>query len=148
MKIDIEKIFTTLGLNIGLVAVFSTVLALFGVSLDMVLTIAYGMFGLQLLISLCINVLKWAGVITDGTAGKWSAVFNLAGLAVIAVTLALNPAFDFVKLDAQLVDIARFGTLVFGYFVQISGTKYMHQMVTYGLGVRTFSNRLSLRSTY
>lgn len=145
MKIDLEKLFSTLGLNIGLIAVFATVLALFGVSFDVVLTIAYGMVGLQLLISLCINVLKWAGVITDGTAGKWSAALNLVGLAVIAATLAVNPAFDFIKLDAQLVDIARFGALVFGYIVQIAGTKYVHQAVTYGLGVKTFSNKLSAR---
>ena len=145
MKIDLEKLFTTLGLNIGLIAVFSAVLLFFGVSLDAVLTIAYSMVGLQLLISLCINVLKWAGVITDGTAGKWSAALNLVGVAVIAVTLAVNPAFDFAKLDAALVDIARFGALIFGYIVQIAGTKYVHQAVTYGLGVRTFSNRLSLR---
>lgn len=141
MNLDLRKILSTLGWNVGLIGVFSAVLVLFGVSLDLVLTIAYGMAGLQLLISLCINVLKWAGVITDGTAGKWSAAFNLAGLAVIAVTLAINPSFDFVRLDLQLVDIARFGALVFGYFVQIAGTKYWHQFVTQGLGVRSFSNR-------
>ncbi len=146
MKVDLEKLFTTLGLNLGLIAVFSAVLYFFGVSLDLVLTIAGSMVGLQLLISLCVNVLKWGGVITDGTAGIWSAGFNLAGITAIAVALSLNPAFDFAALDAQLVVIANFGALLFGYIVQFAGTKYMHQAVTYGLGVRTFSNRLSLRS--
>ena len=146
MKVDIEKLFTTLGLNLGLIAVFSAVLYFFGVSLDLVLTIAGSMVGLQLIISLCVNVLKWAGAITDGTAGVWSAGFNAAGIVVIAVVLSLNPAFDFTALDAQLIVIARFGALIFGYMVQIAGTKYMHQAVTYGLGVRTFSNKLSLRS--
>lgn len=146
MKVNLEKLFSTLGLNVGLIAVFSTVLALFGVSLDVVLTIAYSMVGLQLLISLLVNVLKWAGVIADGTAGVWSAGFNVGGLAVIAVTLAYNPAFDFIKLDAQLVDIARFGALLFGALVQVAGTKLLHQAVTYGLRVRAFSNRLSERS--
>lgn len=139
MKIDLEKLFSTLGLNIGLIAVFSAVLLFFGISLEVVVSLASSMVGLQLLISLCINVLKWAGVITDGTAGKWSAAFNLAGIAVIAVTLGLNPAFDFAKLDAQLIDIARFGALIFGYMVQIAGTKYVHQAVTYGFGVKKFS---------
>lgn len=148
MKIDIKQLFTTLGLNLGLIVVFSAVLNMFGVQLEVVVAIAEGMIGLQLLISLCINVLKWAGVITDGAAGRWSAGFNLAGLAVIAVTLATNPAFDFVNLDAQLVDIARFGALIFGYIVQVAGTKYVHQAVTYGLGVKAFSNRLSLRSAF
>lgn len=139
MKIDIEKLFVTLGLNVGLIAVLSAVLLFFGVKLEVVLAIAEGMVGLQLIISLCVNVLKWAGVITDGTAGVWSAALNAVGLAVIAATLAFNPAFDFTKLDAQLIDIARFGALIFGYLVQVAGTKYMHQAVTYGLGVKKFS---------
>lgn len=139
MKIDLEKLLSTLGLNVGLIAVFAAVLGLFGIKLDLLLTIAGSMVGLQLLISLCVNVLKWAGVITDGTAGKWSAALNLIGLAVIAVTIGLNPGLDFAALDVQLVDIARFGALVFSYIVQIAGTKWMHQAVTYGLGVRQFS---------
>lgn len=140
MKIDLESLFKTLGLNLGLVAVFSAVLALFGVDLQTVLTIAGSMVGIQLLISLAVNVLKWAGVVDDGTSGKWSAALNLAGLAVIAVTLGINPAFDFAKLDSQLVDIAKFLTLIFGYIVQMAGTKYMHQSVTQGLGVKSFSH--------
>ena len=143
MKPDLGKFLTTLGWNVGLVTVFGAVLSLFGVSLDQVLTIALSMVGFQLLISLCINVLKWAGVINDGTAGKWSAALNLVGVAVVAVTIGYNPAFDFAKLDAQLIDIARFGALVFTYIVQIAGTKYMHQTVTYGLGVRAFKSGLA-----
>lgn len=146
MKIDLEKLLSALGLNVGLIGVFVAVLAMFGVDLNLVLVIAGSMVGLQMLISLCINVLKWAGVLTDGVAGYWSAVLNLVGLTIIAVTLSINPAFDFAKLDVALVDIARFGALVFGYIVQIAGTKFVHIAATYGLGVRQFSNRLSLRS--
>lgn len=148
MKIDLEKLFSTLGLNVGLIVVFAAVLKYFGVDLDMVVSIASGMVGLQLIISLCINGLKWAGAINDNTAGVWSAFFNLAGIAVIAITLAVNPAFDFAALDVQLVDIARFGALLFGYFVQIAGTKFLHQAVTYGLGVKAFSNALSKRYSF
>lgn len=146
MKIDLEKLFTTLGLNVGLIVVFAAVLNYFGVDLGVVVSIASSMVGLQLVISLCINVLKWAGSISDGVAGKWSAALNLVGVGIIAVTLYLNPAFDFAKLDAQLVDIARFGALLFGFFVQVAGTKYVHQAVTYGLGVKAFSNKLSARA--
>ena len=145
MKIDLEKLFSTLGLNVGLVVVFAAVLNYFGVDLGVVVSIASSMVGLQLIISLCINALKWAGAISDGVAGKWSAALNLAGVVIIAVTIGINPAFDFAKLDVQLVDIARFGTLLFGYFVQIAGTKFLHQTVTYGLGVKAFSNNLSKR---
>ncbi len=146
MKFNLESLFQTLGLNVGLIVVFAAVLNFFGVDLNVVMTIASSMIGLQLIISLCINVLKWSGAISDGVAGKWSAALNLVGIAVIAVTIGVNPLFDFSKLDAQLIDIARFGALVFGYFVQIAGTKYVHQAVTYGLGVKAFSNKLSLRA--
>lgn len=146
MKLNLENLFQTLGLNVGLIVVFAAVLNYFGVDLGVVVSIATSMIGLQLIISLCINVLKWAGSISDGVAGKWSAALNLVGVAIIAVTIGINPAFDFAKLDVALVDIARFGALVFGYFVQIAGTKYVHQAVTYGLGVKAFSNSLSLRS--
>jgi hypothetical protein len=141
MKFNLENALVALGWNLGLIAVFSAVLSLFGVDLEVVLAIAGAMIGLQLLIGLGVDVLKWAGVIKDGTAGKWSAALNLLGLAFIAVTLAVNPLFDFAALDAQLVDIAKFLTLIFGYIVQIAGTKRVHQFNAYGLGVKVFSNK-------
>lgn len=139
MKLDLQEILKALGWNIGLIAVFASVLNLFGVSLDMVLTIAATMVGTQMLISVAIDVLKWAGVVTNGNAGKWSAGFNLFGLAGIAVALGLYPNFDFPKLDAHFVIIAQFASLVFGYIVQVVGTKRMHQFMVRGLGVQAFS---------
>lgn len=139
MKFDIQKIFVSLALPVGLIAVFAAVLTYFGVSLDIVIAIAESMIGLQLLFSLGIDVLKWAGVVNDGTAGKWSALFNLSGIVLIAIALVWNPLFDFTKLDAQLIDVAKFFTLAFTYIVQIIGTKWIHQFTTKGLGVKAFS---------
>lgn len=140
MKFDLNEILKTLGWSLGLVAVFSSLLSLFGVSLDLVLTIAGAMVGAQALISLAVDVLRWAGVISDGNAGKWSAGLNLFGLAGIAVALGLYPNFDFPKLDAQFVVIAQFASLVFAYVVQIAGTKRVHQFMVRGLGVTAFSH--------
>lgn len=140
MKLDLETIFKTLGWPVGLTAVFAAVLGLFGVSLEQVLTIGVTMIGAQLLISVAVDVLKWAGVIADGNAGKWSAALNLVGLAGIAVALGLYPEFDFPKLDAQFVVIAQFAALVFGYIVQVVGAKRMHQFTVRGLGVQAFSH--------
>ena len=138
MKLNLEQIFINLVLPLGLIAVFATVLSLFGVSLDMVQTIAASMIGAELLISLTVNVLKWAGVVTDGTAGKWSAALSLGFISFIAVTLIFNPLFDFTKLDADLVVVAKFLTLVFSYVVQIANTKFLHKFTAYGLGVKAF----------
>jgi hypothetical protein len=141
MKFDLEQTLKTLGWNLGLIAVFSSVLMLFGVALDQVLVIAGSMAGLQALIALAINVLKWAGVVSDGAAGKWSAILNLGGLAFVSVTLGVNPAFNFAALDAQFVDIAKFLTIIFGYVVQIAGTKHFHRFTVNALGVKAFKAR-------
>ncbi len=142
MKFDLGNALKTLGWPLGLTAVFSSVLLLFGVQLDTVLTIAGSMLGAQALISLLIDVLKYVDVIGDGNAGKWSAGLNLLGLAGIAVALGLYPSFNFPKLDAQLVVIAQFGSLLFGYIVQIAGTRLAHRFITRGLGIRMLSYTL------
>ncbi len=139
MKFDLEATLKALGWSLGLVAVFSAVLALFGVQLDTVLLSAGSMLGAQALISLAVDVGKWAGVVKDGTAGIWSAVLNLLGLAAISYALITNPAFDFPALDAQLVTIAQFGSLIFGYIVQIAGAKHFHRGYVQGLGVKAFA---------
>lgn len=139
MKLNLESILKELAWPLGLIAVFSTVLALFGVDLNMVLAVAATMVGTQALISLLVDVLKWSGVVDDGTAGKWSAAFNLLGLAGIAVGLYLNPDFDFSALDAQFQILAQFAVLVFGYIVQIAGSKRVHQLTVRGLGVTALS---------
>jgi len=137
MKLEVAL--KTLGLPIGLIAVFGAVLAIFGISLDQVLVIAGGMIGLQLLIAVVVNVLKMAGVVDDGTAGKWSAVFNLLSMTGVAALIGVNPQFDFSALDGQFVDIARFTALMITYVVQISGTKMLHNFSVDGLGIKTFS---------
>ena len=81
MKFDLEHTLKTLGLPVGLVAVFAAVLALLGIDLNIILAIAGSMIGLQALLGLLVDVLKWAGVVADDTAGIWSAAFNLLGLA-------------------------------------------------------------------
>lgn len=139
MKVNLNEILKALGWSLGLVAVFASVLSLFGVLLDQVVAIAGAMVGAQMLISLVIDVLKWAGAVSDGNAGKWSAGLNLFGLGGIAFALGLYPSFDFPKLDAQFVVIAQFASMIFGYIVQVAGTKRAHQFVVRGLGVRMFS---------
>jgi hypothetical protein len=139
VKPNLESIVKALAWPLGLIAVFSAVLALFGVSLDMVIAIAVTMVGAQALISLLVDVLKWSGVVNDGTAGKWSAAFNLLGLAGIAIGLYLNPAFDFNALDVQFQTLAQFAVLIFGYIIQIAGSKRVHQLTVRGLGVTALS---------
>ena len=136
MKLDFNKVLTSLGLPLGLTAVFVAVFALFGVPFDQVLLVAGQMLGLQLLIAVLINVLKVSGVVDDGTAGKWSAALNLLSLFGIGVALGINPSFDFAAIDTQLTDIAKFAALALAYIVQIAGTKSMHHLTVDGLGIK------------
>jgi len=140
MKVDLESALKSLGLPFGLVAVCAAVLALFGVALEVVVNVASSMVGLQVLIGLLIDVLKWAGVVKDGTAGQWSAALNLLGLAGIAVALGISPAFDFGTLDARFIVVGQFAALLFAYVVQVVGTKSVHSLLVEGLGIRAFSH--------
>ena len=139
MKIDFGKLLQTLGLPVGLVAVLATILALFGLTLDQVLSVAGSMVGLWALLSLAINVLKVAGVVDPGTAGKWNAVFNLLAIGAVAYILGSNPAFDFAKFDTSLQIIAQFGALVLAYLVNVMGAKALHTVQVKGLGINAFT---------
>ncbi len=139
MKIDIVKTLKELGLPIGLVALFAAVLGLFGVELDTILLIVEGLVGVFALIALVIDILKWAGVVNDGTAGKWSAVANLVVLVAVTVVFKLYPQFDFGSVDVQIAEFAKVAGIVFAYIIQIVGSRSVHFAMVYGLKVRAFS---------
>lgn len=139
MKIDLQETLKALGLPVGLVALFAAILGLFGVSLDNILLIIEGLAGAFALIALVINILKWAGVISDGTAGKWSAAANLVVLVTVTVVFKLYPQFDFGSIDAQIAEFARVTGIVFAYIIQIVGSKHVHRALTRGLNMRAFS---------
>ena len=139
MKIDLVEILKTLGLPVGLVAVLAAVLLLFGVALDHVIAVAESLVGLWALLSVLINVLKFVGVVDDGTSGKWSAALNLGVLVVIAVILSSNPDFNFPALDVQLQTFAQFGVLILTYLINMLGTKAAHQVQVKGLGIKAFT---------
>ena len=136
MKLDLPAILKALGWPVGLVGVLSAVLLLFGVSLDQVLVAATSLVGLWALLSVLIDVLKFVGVVDDGTSGKWSAALNLAALGVVAFILASNPEFDFSALDAQFQTFAQFATLILTYLINMIGTKAAHQVQVEGLGFK------------
>ena len=134
----LETIWKNLGLPLLLTGVFSAVLALFGVELAQVLVIAGSMLGLQLLISVAIDLLKGSGLVGYGYAGWWSGFLNLFALFGISVLIGLYPDFDFPAVDAQLMDIARFAGLLLTYVIQVKGTQSLHYFNTVTLGVKAF----------
>lgn len=139
MKIDLPETLKQLGLPIGLVALFAAMLSIAGVSLDNILLIIEGLTGTFALIALLINILKWAGVVNDGTAGKWSAVANLVVLVTVTVVFRLYPQFDFGGADARIGEFTKVAAIVFAYVIQLVGSKQIHLAMARGLKVRAFS---------
>lgn len=132
---DLKKIFQTLGLPLALVGVIVALLAWVGLTLDQLAAVAVTLVGLQLMQSFVIDVLKYVGVVDEGTAGKWSAAFNLLTLIAVGVYMKFFPAFDIHAVDGQLLELAKLLIYVFAYVTQIVGTKRFHSAAQgYGLG--------------
>lgn len=136
---DLKKIFSTLGLPLALVAVIVALLSWLGLDLDSIVAVAVTLVGLQLMGSFLIDALKYAGVINDGSSGKWSAAFNLIALAAVAVWMKFFPAVDIHAVDNQLLEFAKVCIYVFAYITQIVGTKRVHQVAVQNFGIRAFS---------
>jgi hypothetical protein len=146
MKFDLSTIFKTLGLPLLLVGVIVALLVAIGSPLEQITPIAASLVGLQLLLSLLIDVLKYAGVVDAGTSGKWSAGLNLLTLIGVVVWLKLYPTFDIYALDTQLLELGKVLTLVFAYITQLIGTKAIHQVTVNGLGIKAFAFPVPLKA--
>jgi len=142
MKVDLKETLKALELPAGLLALFAAVLGIFGVELVTVLLIVEGLVGTFALIALLINVLKWAGVISDGSAGKWSAIANLVVVVAVALVFKLYPTLDFTALDTNVADFVNVAGVVFAYIVQLVGSKGVHVALTNGIGIQAFSHSL------
>jgi hypothetical protein len=142
MKIDLEGVFKTLGLPLGLIVVIGATLTFLGVPLEIVLSVAAGLVGVQLLLSLMLDVLKWAGALPDKLAGIVSAVANLLVLGAVIAALKFFPNFDIAGLDKQLLELAKVLGYLFVYITQIVGTKSIHGFATRVLGIQAFSHTL------
>jgi hypothetical protein len=136
---DLKSIFKTLGLPLGLVGVIVALLAWIGLTLDQLVAVAVSLIGLQLLLSFLIDVLKYVGVVDAGTAGKWSAAFNLLTLIGVAVWLKFFPLFDIHAADNQLLEVGKLLIYVFAYITQIVGTKRVHAVAVRNLGINAFT---------
>lgn len=125
---ELKDIFKTLGIPLALVAVIVALLAWAGLTVEQLSVVATSLVGLQLFGAFLIDVLKYVGVVNDGTAGKWSAVFQLIALVVVAVLLRFYPTFDIHSLDNQLLELAKVLGMVFAYITQLIGAKAVHQV--------------------
>lgn len=96
-----------------------------GMVLELVFTFG-GLAGVAGLISMLVNVGKWAGVINDGTAQAWVAGLNLVVLGALVGVKLFDPSITLDFLDAQMGKIAQIGIFILGYATQIIGSNKIY----------------------
>ncbi|MDR3572860.1 MAG: hypothetical protein P4L50_03280 [Anaerolineaceae bacterium] len=82
--------------------------------------------GYAALVAAIINIGKKVGVVKDGNAQFISTILNLIGLVGLLLLRVFKPDLDIAGLDAAAGQIAVGALVVFGYLVQLAGSKFTH----------------------
>lgn len=81
------------------------------------------LIGFAALVSFIVNILKVFGVVKDGTADKWVAGFNLAGVLILYAVRLFVPDLNILPVDSILGEIAVVGGVIFSYITMLLGSK-------------------------
>lgn len=95
-------------------------------TLDGILLVFGALVGWPALVALVIDVLKLAGVVNDGTAGKWSLGLNLFGFIAVGVAVGFYPQVDIPGIDARLLEIVQIAAYILTVLAQIFVTRQAH----------------------
>lgn len=85
--------------------------------------------GFAAFVSLLINVLKFFGVVKDGTSDKWVAGFNLAGILALFTARLFIPDWNPLPVDNILLEIATVGGYILTYVIMIYGSRFTYGVV-------------------
>jgi len=85
--------------------------------------------GVAAIIAVLINIAKTLNIVQDGQAVVYSVVANFVVFAGLVATSLFKIDIDVLGLDANLSTYAVMLTTVFGYFVQLGGTKLFNSLV-------------------
>lgn len=85
--------------------------------------------GFAALVTVIVNVLKFFGVVKDGTADKWVAGFNLVGFIALYVVRHIIPDFNPIPIDSTMGEIALVGGYVLSYVTMLLGSKLTYVAV-------------------
>lgn len=109
--------------------------------LDNVLIEFGALAGVAAFISFVVNILKYFNIVKDGTADKWVAGFNLAGVIALYIIKIINPDISVVPVDSVLREVAGVGMFIFSYVTMLLGSKLTYVAIK-GLPVVGTSNSL------
>ncbi len=82
--------------------------------------------GIGAAIAAVVNILKAFKVVTDGTAGKWFAGFNLVAIALLIYLKLFQPQIAIEYIDSQAAVFAQILLLILGYVVQLGSGLFAH----------------------
>lgn len=85
-----------------------------------------GLSGFAALVSFLVNTLKYFGIVKDGEASRWSAGFNLLGLAGLLFINVYKPGMNVTAIDSKLSGFVQFGVIVFSYVTMLIASKGTH----------------------
>jgi hypothetical protein len=84
--------------------------------------------GFGALLAAVINVLKWAKVVKDETAGAWLAGLSLVTIAFLVYMKIFQPQIAIDFLDSQAAVIAQILILILGYVTQLFSGFASHKL--------------------
>lgn len=97
-------------------------------NLDTILAVLAALVGWPALVALVIDILKYLGIVDDGTSGKWNLGFNLVGFVLVGIAVGFFPEIDITKIDEVLAEYVKLAAYIFALVVQILTTRGFHAL--------------------
>lgn len=91
--------------------------------MEQVTAIWLTLVGFGALISFLVGVLKYFGVVKDGTAEKWVAGFNILGLIFVFVAINFFPQLNLPQIDQNLMSFVGILNVIWSYVLTLFGSK-------------------------
>lgn len=91
--------------------------------MDIYLGIWAGLVGFGMLISFIVSVLKYTGVIVDGTSDKWVAGFNLVGIVAVVIIVNFFPQVNLPAIDEKIMGLVGVLNYIWSYMLTLLGSK-------------------------
>jgi hypothetical protein len=113
--------------------------------LNAILVIVVGfaaLAGVSKLTAAIVSLLKYTGVILDGTSAKWTAALNLVFFIALVVFRVFQPDVTLEILDGYAGQIAQIAIFVLGFVMQITGSKPTYDQLK-AAGIPLISKSLS-----
>lgn len=100
--------------------------------IDMLRTTIVGvgsLTGLALVITMVVNVLKFKGIVKDGTSQNWVAALNVVSIAVLYVLKVLKFNVDFSQLNDAITVIYQASVMLISFFWANFASKFGYSAV-------------------